>query len=56
MHQIAPRRPLSGARAHHWQQTVLPLRTRGQLHWGLSNIGHLAITKEAVAIHEIKYG
>ena len=54
--QIAPRDALSGARAHLWEQTVLPLRTRGRLLWSLSNTSHLAITKGAATIHEIKYG
>jgi hypothetical protein len=52
--QIAPQHPLSGARAHLWEQTVLPLRTRRHLLWSLSNTGRLAVTRQVLAIHEIK--
>jgi len=52
--QISPQHPLSGARAHLWEQTVLPLRTRGRLLWSPSNTGPLAVSRQVVTIHEIK--
>lgn len=51
--QIAPRDALSGARAHLWEQTVLPLRTRGQLLWSPSNTGPLAVSRQVVTIHDV---
>ena len=51
--QIAPEHPLSGARAHLWEQTVLPLRTRGHLLWSPSNTGPLAVSRQVVTIHEL---
>jgi len=53
MHQIAPRRPLSGARAHLWEQTVLPLQTHGQLLWSPSNTGPLAVSRQVATIHDV---
>ena len=46
--QIAPQHPLSGARAHLWEQTVLPLRARGQLLWSPSNTRPLAVSRQVV--------
>ena len=51
--QIAPQHPLSGARAHLWEQTVLPLRARGQLLWSPSNTGPLAVSRQVVTIHDV---
>ena len=51
--QIAPQHPLSGARAHLWEQTVLPLRTQGHLLWSPSNTGPLAVSKQVVTIHDL---
>jgi len=51
--QISPQHPLSGARAHLWEQTVLPLRTRGRLLWSPSNTGPLAVSRQVVTIHDL---
>ncbi|ACH82346.1 MULTISPECIES: glycosyltransferase family 4 protein [Acidithiobacillus] len=51
--QIAPRHPISGARAHLWEQAVLPLRTRGHLLWSPSNTGPLAVSRQVVTIHDV---
>ena len=51
--QIAPHYPLSGARAHLWEQTALPLRTRGHLLWSPSNTGPLAVSRQVVTIHDV---
>jgi len=51
--QIVPQHPLSGARAHLWEQTVLPLRTRGRLLWSPSNTGPLAVSRQVVTIHDV---
>jgi glycosyltransferase involved in cell wall biosynthesis len=53
MQRIAPQHPLSGARAHIWEQTVLPLRTRGHLLWSPSNTGPLAVRRQVVTIHDV---
>ena len=53
LRQIAPHYPLSGARAHLWEQTVLPLRTRGRLLWSPSNTGPLAVRHQVVTIHDV---
>lgn len=51
--QLAPKHLLSGARAHLWEQTALPLRTRGQLLWSPSNTGPLAVSRQVVTIHDV---
>ena len=51
--QIAPRYLLSGGRAHLWEQTVLPLRTRGHLLWSPSNTGPLTVSRQVVTIHDV---
>ena len=51
--QLAPKHLLSGARAHLWEQTVLPLRTRGRLLWSPSNTGPLAVSRQVVTIHDV---
>jgi len=53
LHQIAPRHSISGARAHLWEQTILPRRTRGQLLWSPSNTGPLTISRQVVTIHDV---
>ena len=53
MRQIAPHPSIKGARAHLWEQTVLPLRTRGQLLWSPSNTGPLAVSRQVVTIHDV---
>lgn len=53
MRQITPRRPLSGARAHLWEQTALPLRTRGHLLWSPSITGPLSVSRQVVTIHDV---
>ena len=50
---IAPHHPLSGTRAHLWEQTALPLRTRGNLLWSPSNTGPLALCRQVVTIHDV---
>ncbi|WP_237700405.1 glycosyltransferase family 4 protein [Acidithiobacillus ferrivorans] len=50
---VTPHRSLNGARAHLWEQTVLPLRTRGQLLWSPSNTGPLAVSRQVVTIHDV---
>lgn len=52
-HQIAPRHPLSGVRAHLWEQVVLPTQTRGRLLWSPSNTGPLAVSRQVVTIHDL---
>ena len=51
--QIAPRHPLRGDRAHLWEQTVLPLRTRGDLLWSPSNTGPLTVSRQVVTLHDV---
>ncbi len=51
--QVAPEHPLSGARAHLWEQTVLPLRPQGHLLWSPSNTGPLAVSRQVVTIHDL---
>ncbi|MGC9217664.1 glycosyltransferase family 4 protein [Acidithiobacillus sp.] len=53
LHQIAPCYSISGARAHIWEQTVLPLQTRGHLLWSPSNTGPLAVSRQVVTVHDV---
>ncbi|MHB1532125.1 glycosyltransferase family 4 protein [Acidithiobacillus sp.] len=53
MLQLAPKRLVSGASAHLWEQAVLPLRTGGQLLWSPSNTGPLAVSRQVVTIHDV---
>ena len=53
LRQIAPHHPRSGIRAHLWEQTALPLRTRGRLLWSPSNTGPLAVSRQVVTIHDV---
>ena len=50
---IAPHHPLSGTRAHLWEQAVLSLRTQGNLLWSPSNTGPLSVSRQVVTIHDV---
>ena len=51
--RVAPRNPLSGIRAHAWDQFVLPTRLGGRLLWSPANTGPLAVSHQVVTIHDI---
>ncbi|MGE0049293.1 MAG: glycosyltransferase family 4 protein [Acidithiobacillus sp.] len=53
LRQISPDLPLSGIRAHLWEQSLLPLRARGNLLWSPGNAGPLTISKQVVTIHDV---
>jgi glycosyltransferase involved in cell wall biosynthesis len=52
---VAPRHPLNGRMGHVWEQTLLPLRTRGQLLWSPSATGPLAKAHQVVSIHDVAF-
>lgn len=49
---VAPARPLSGAKAHLWDQAVLPSKLLGRLLWSPSNSGPLAVRRQVLTIHD----
>lgn len=50
--RLAPRRPLTGARGHLWEQVTLPARARSRLLWSPSSTGPLTIERQVVTIHD----
>jgi glycosyltransferase involved in cell wall biosynthesis len=50
---LCPRRPLSGWSGHLWEQTLLPMRTRGRLLWSPSATGPLAVRRQVVSVHDV---
>ncbi|MDR3527567.1 MAG: glycosyltransferase family 1 protein [Rhizomicrobium sp.] len=49
---LMPRRPISGVKAHLWEQIVLPQMTGGRPLWSPCNTGPLAVTRQVVTIHD----
>ena len=52
---IAPKRPLSGAKGHLWEQLILPARARGKLLWSPSATGPLACVHQVVTLHDVAF-
>jgi glycosyltransferase involved in cell wall biosynthesis len=52
---IAPRQPLSGAKGHLWEQTILPWRARGRLLWSPSTTGPVSMRRQVVTIHDVAF-
>jgi glycosyltransferase involved in cell wall biosynthesis len=50
---LGPSRPLSGWSGHLWEQTVLPMHTRGRLLWSPSATGPLAVRRQVVSVHDV---
>ena len=49
-----PRQPLAGPQGHLWEQLVLPRLVRhDQLLWSPANTGPLAVSQQAVTIHDL---
>ncbi|MDO9417289.1 glycosyltransferase family 4 protein [Pararhizobium sp.] len=53
--RIAPSQPLSGIKAHLWEQTVLPARTFGKLLWSPSATGPVIKTQQVVTLHDVAF-
>lgn len=51
--QVAPKVPLSGARAHLWEQMILPRRVGGDLLWSPCNTGPLAVSNQVATLHDV---
>lgn len=43
----------AGARGHLWEQTVLPLRSRGQLLWSPVHSGPMMLESQVVTVHDL---
>lgn len=52
---VAPLRTLQGMRGHLWEQTVLPLKFRGDLLWSPCNTGPIAVRRQVVTIHDCAF-
>ncbi len=51
---IRPRGPVTGMRGHFWEQFILPrLISESELLWSPANSGPLAVSRQAVTIHDI---
>ncbi|WP_426128306.1 glycosyltransferase family 4 protein [Pararhizobium sp. PWRC1-1] len=53
--RIAPTRPLSGIKAHLWEQTVLPARTLGNVLWSPSATGPITKANQVVTLHDVAF-
>lgn len=53
--RIAPVRPLSGIKAHLWEQTVLPVRTLGNVLWSPSATGPITKANQVVTLHDVAF-
>jgi glycosyltransferase involved in cell wall biosynthesis len=52
---ISPAVPLSGAKAHLWEQTILPWRARGSLLWSPSATGPITMARQIVTLHDVAF-
>jgi glycosyltransferase involved in cell wall biosynthesis len=50
---IAPRRPLKGWAGHAWEQSILPVRTRGRLLWSPSATGPLSVRRQVISVNDV---
>jgi len=53
LQQIAPDRTFGVARAHIWEQTILPIKVGRRLLWSPSNSGPLTVSRQVVTIHDV---
>lgn len=53
--RLAPKRPLQGAKGHLWEQTVLPVLTRGKFLWSPSATGPLAKSDQVLTLHDVAF-
>ncbi|MFW6055558.1 MAG: glycosyltransferase family 4 protein [Thermodesulfobacteriota bacterium] len=51
--RLAPKKPLSGIRAHAWEQAVLPFQVKSRLLWSPVPSGPLAVRKQVVTVHDL---
>ncbi len=50
---VRPRLDLKGMSGHLWEQTILPLRTRGRLLWSPSGTGPMRHPRQVVTVHDM---
>ncbi len=51
--RLSPKKPLSGIRAHAWEQVVLPFQVKSRLLWSPVPSGPLGLRNQVVTVHDL---
>lgn len=52
---ISPRHSLEGAKAHFWEQLILPQKLNGRLLWSPTGLGPIAVRHQVLTIHDVSF-